>query len=117
MNQPIDSALAAFPDDILLGIARNESASRDWRKAATKFLMRTGSPRASHPDLAWFVHEINQEAEAEKEVEAVVESATEEEFTVPELGMKIVKYNGCVEFRDLDETIPTKAVVFDDNDT
>ncbi len=76
-----DSVIGPMPEDTLLAVARNESASHDWRKAATKLLMQRGSRLAKHAELVWFVREIEKEELAEREVVAVVEAATEEEFS------------------------------------
>jgi ABC-type iron transport system FetAB ATPase subunit len=74
--------LDLLPDNILLDIARNESASQEWRKAAVKFLRKKGSKKLQHPELLWIVHEIEKEEQAEKDVIAVVEAATEQEFAL-----------------------------------
>lgn len=68
-----------LPAQILLDLARNEAATRDWRKAAVELLIDKGFPQANHPDLAGLVMEINAERAAKREVEAVVESAIEDE--------------------------------------
>lgn len=83
-----DFVLPQLPPNILLDIARNESADRTWRKAATKLLLEGGHKEARNIELAWFVKEIEQEAAAEKEVVAVVEAAIEEEF--PSRGTAVV---------------------------
>jgi hypothetical protein len=83
-----DFVLPQLPANVLLDIARNESASREWRKAATKLLLEGGRKEARHIELAWFVKEIEQEAAAEKDVVAVVESAIEEEL--PSKGTAVV---------------------------
>lgn len=75
-----DSLLDSLPASILLDLARNESATPSWRKAATKFLIKKGYPQAQHPELRWLVHEIEEEERAEKEVVAVVEAAIEQEL-------------------------------------
>jgi hypothetical protein len=74
------SELDALPANILLDLARNESATREWRKAATRLLRNKGYRQANHPDLFWFVHEIEEEEKAEHEVIAVVEAAAEQEL-------------------------------------
>jgi hypothetical protein len=66
-----------YPGHVLLDIARNGSASREWRKAAVEFLIDNKFPQVKHPELAAIVMEIQAEREARGEVEAVVESAIE----------------------------------------
>lgn len=63
--------------EVLRDIARNESATREWRKAATKFLLDRKHPFANHPDVRELLAEILKEREAEQEVKAIVESAIE----------------------------------------
>jgi hypothetical protein len=75
-----DALLDTLPASILLDLARNESATPGWRKAATKLLMKKGYAQAKHQDLRWFVHEIEEEEKAEMEVVAVVEAAAEQEL-------------------------------------
>ncbi len=65
-----------WPASTLLDIARNESASVEWRKAATELLMDNGHPQANHPELRAHVLEIKAERAAKKEVVAIVESAS-----------------------------------------
>jgi hypothetical protein len=76
----VNSVLDPLPANILFDIARNESASEEWRKAAVKLLRKKGYKQAQHPELAFIVRELEKEELAEKEVIAVVESAVEEEF-------------------------------------
>jgi hypothetical protein len=85
---PIDSRspdpnaiLDPLPASILFDIARNESASEEWRKAAVKLLRKKGFKQAQHPELAFIVQALEKEELAEKEVIAVVEAATEEELS------------------------------------
>lgn len=66
--------------EVLRDIARNESAAREWRKAAVKFLLDRGHEYANHRDLSEILAEIKSEREAEDEVRAVVESAIEAPF-------------------------------------
>lgn len=68
-----------LPAQILLDLARNEAATREWRKAAVELLIDKGFPQANHPDLTGLVMEIRAERAAKQEVEAVVETAIEEE--------------------------------------
>jgi hypothetical protein len=75
-----DRVLDPLPASVLLDIARNEAAPSEWRKAATKLLRHKGYSQANHPDLLWFVKDLEKEELAEREVSAIVESATEEEF-------------------------------------
>jgi hypothetical protein len=75
--QQRDLHLGHLPGPILRDIARNESASYEWRKEAVRLLLEKKLPEAGHPDLSLFVSEIRGEQEARSEVVAVVESAIE----------------------------------------
>jgi hypothetical protein len=70
--------LGPLTSEVLRDIARNESSSRPWRKAAVKFLVKRSHPYQCHPDFRELLEEIKEEQEAEKEVQAIVESAVEE---------------------------------------
>lgn len=70
--------LEPLTNEALRDIARNESASRAWQKAAVKFLLDRGSGYVWHPACILLAAEIKEEREAEKEVQAIVESAVEE---------------------------------------
>lgn len=63
--------------EVLRDIARNESATRAWRKAAVKFLLDKDHAYANHRDFYDILAEIKGEREAEQEVKAIVESAIE----------------------------------------
>jgi hypothetical protein len=76
-----DRTLAQLPSSILFDLARNESASREWRKAAVELMLDKNLPHVGSIELALLVHEIQLERMAKKEVAAVVESAIEEEFS------------------------------------
>jgi hypothetical protein len=70
--------LDTLPAQVLLDVARNESAPYEWRKAAVRLMKKKGyDKQASHPDLVLFVRELEKEEQAEKEVISVVESAIE----------------------------------------
>jgi hypothetical protein len=71
-------SLEPLTDEVLRDVARNESCSWAWRKAAVKFLMQRNHKYQHHSDFRELVEEIKEEILAEKEVQAVVESATEE---------------------------------------
>lgn len=77
MYEQRDAHLGHLPGQILLDVARNEAAPREWRKAAVQIMLDKNCHQASHPDLAFLVIEIQAEAEAKAEVESVVESAIE----------------------------------------
>lgn len=70
--------LEPLTSEVLRDIARNDSASRPWRKAAVKFLMLRNHKYQNHHDFRELKDEINEESLAEHEVRAIVESATEE---------------------------------------
>ncbi len=69
-----------LPAQILLDLARNEAASREWRKAALQLLIENHYPQANHPDLGVLRLEIEMEHTAKDDVRAVVESAIEGEI-------------------------------------
>jgi hypothetical protein len=79
-----ETHLNHLPGQILFDLARNESASREWRKAAVELLIDKKCPQANHAELAVLVKEIHAEREARNEVESVVETAIEEEIQSPE---------------------------------
>lgn len=70
--------LEPLTNEALRDIARNEGASRSWRKAAIKFLMNRQSMYQYHSDFKELAGEIREEQEAEQEVKAIVESAVEQ---------------------------------------
>lgn len=73
--------IAHLPGDILLALARNESAAREMRKAAVKLMMENEFFQYKHAELVSFVDEIKRETEAKDEVEAIVETAIESEIS------------------------------------
>lgn len=64
--------------EVLRDIARNESNSREWRKAAVKFLRDKNHKYAGSEYFRELVFEIDAEVTAEHEVLDIVETATEE---------------------------------------
>jgi hypothetical protein len=72
--------LSPLTDEVLRDIARNESASKAWQKAAVKFLVDRNSIYVRHPACILMAAEIKEEREAEQEVKAIVESVTETPF-------------------------------------
>ncbi len=76
-----ESHLGGLPAHVLLDLARNEAASREWRKAAVELLLDKGFAQANHPELTAVVMEIKAERAARVEVEAVVESAVEKDMS------------------------------------
>jgi|SRR5580693_654566 hypothetical protein len=72
-----DAHLGHLPGEILRDMARNESAPKEWRKAAVQIMLDKKIPYTSHPDIAWLVQEIQAESEARDEVESIVETAIE----------------------------------------
>lgn len=72
--------IAHLPGDILLSLARNDSAPREMRKAAVELMLDNGFRQASHPELAMLVLDIKHEREAKNEVKAQVEAAVEHEI-------------------------------------
>src|SRR5260221_7425960 len=65
--------LGHLPGHVLFSLARNESASREWRKAAVELLLDGNHKEASNPDIRELVLQINAERQAKTEVQAVVE--------------------------------------------
>lgn len=57
------STLAAFPDHVLLDIARNDAAEHRYRKLAVEILANRKSPKIQHPELQPFLHELKIELE------------------------------------------------------
>lgn len=82
MTQTIAEQIQEMPGQVLFSLARNESASPEFRKAATEILLDKGFPQANHPELILIVHDIKKERAARHEVEAIVESAIESEIPV-----------------------------------
>jgi len=76
-----DAHLGGLPANVLLDLARNEAAPREWRKAAVELLLDKGYRQANHPELTAVVMEIKAERAARVEVEAVVETAVEEDMS------------------------------------
>jgi hypothetical protein len=71
--------LGHLPGHVLFALARNESASREWRKAAVELLLDGNHKEASNPYIFELVMQIKAERQAKTEVQAVVESAVEAE--------------------------------------
>ena len=69
--------IAHLAESNLFDLARNESASNEFRKAAVSLLLDKGFKKAQHPELSLILAEIKKEREARGEVEAIVESAIE----------------------------------------
>ena len=72
-----EAHLGHLPEQILFDLARNEAAPREWRKAAVEIMLDKNFVKVNHPELAWFVSEIQQARSARQDVEAVVETAIE----------------------------------------
>lgn len=68
-----------LPAQVLFDLARNESASKEYRKAAVKMLVDAGHQKAQHPELRELFLEIKAEKDAEKEVESIVADAEPED--------------------------------------
>ena len=75
---PIDQNLIEqMPASILFDLARNESASREYRKAAVRLMLKHGYPKTDHPELLLLRQEVEAEVAAEREVTDIVETAIE----------------------------------------
>lgn len=55
------SHLRAFPDHVLLDIARNGSAQREYRLLSVEILQGRKSPKIKHPDIQDLVRELEIE--------------------------------------------------------
>jgi len=71
-------SLSSLTAEVLRDIARNESNSWDWRKAAVKFLINKNHKYAGLEYFTELVSEINSEKQAELDVQDIVETAVEE---------------------------------------
>jgi hypothetical protein len=66
--------------EVLFALARNDSALPEFRKAAVGLMLEKGCPQAKSPELILLVDEVRRGQEAKLEVEAIVESAIEQEI-------------------------------------
>jgi hypothetical protein len=73
-----DAHLGHLPGPILRDIARNESAPREWRKAAIELMLDKHCPEVNHPDLLSLLLEVKAHREAKDEVQSLVESQIEQ---------------------------------------
>ena len=94
--------LGGLPSAILLDLARNEAAPREWRKAAVELLLDKGYRQANHPELMAVVMEIKAERAARVEVEAVVETAVEEDMS----GGRHVDFGGAASPENGQNAVP-----------
>ncbi len=76
-NQSAKDSLQNLTHEVLRDVARNESCSKAWRKAAIKLLMYRNHKYQYLPDFRELKEEISEEQTAEREVKAVVEQAIE----------------------------------------
>ncbi len=74
-----EEELARLPSHVLFDLARNESATREWRKAAAELLLDGNHRQANNPDIRELILQIKAERQAKQEVQAVVETAVEAE--------------------------------------
>lgn len=72
-----DEQFSHVPGQVLLDLARNESAPSVFRKEAVRILVDKKFPQANHPELYFFVEELKKEKEAHEEVRDIVETAIE----------------------------------------
>lgn len=63
--------LGHLSPEVLRDLARNEAASKEWRKAAVEFLLLKQHAHANHPELRELVFEIRAEKAAKEEVLAL----------------------------------------------
>lgn len=76
-SQSPSEQIAHLAESTLFDLARNESASVEFRRAAVGIMLDKGYKKAGHPELGLILAEIKKEREARGEVEAIVESAIE----------------------------------------
>lgn len=86
--------LEELSGEVLRDLARNESASREVRKAAVEMLMERNHPQAKHPELSLYVMEINAEKAAKSEVQAIVESQVGHEENSENEPALTIEYSG-----------------------
>lgn len=72
-----------LPCQVLFSLARNESGSTDFRKAAIQLMLDKGCQQVNAPELALLVSEVKRGQDAKLEVESIVESAIEQEIPGP----------------------------------
>lgn len=84
-KQSVSESISHLPAQILLSLARNPSSSPEYVRAAVQILHDRNFPEANHPDLRMVLLDIKKDHEARNEVEALVESATEEPMQSPAL--------------------------------
>lgn len=74
--------LSDKPTAALMSIARNDSATREYRLASVRILNKTGrlSEVLRYPELTWLLDQVRNEQAAEDEVVDIVTQATEQEF-------------------------------------
>lgn len=70
-------SISHLSGEILFALARNPSASKEFRKAAVEFLIDRDHYQAKDPELSGFVAEIQKERQAREEVQDVAETALE----------------------------------------
>ena len=85
--------LAHLPDGVLRDLARNESATRDYRRFAVELLANRKSEMVKHPEFAPFLLELKIELEGiefESPVSgggALIASITTETLYVGDIGL------------------------------
>lgn len=84
-KQSVSESISHLPAQILLSLARNPSSSPEYVRAAVQILHDRSFPEANHPDLRMVLLDIKRQHETKAEVEALVESATEEPMQSPAL--------------------------------
>jgi hypothetical protein len=81
--QTAQEQISHLPGEVLFSLARNESASLDFRKAAIQLMLEKDCRQVNAPELALLVSEVKRGQDAKLEVEAIVESAIEQEIPGP----------------------------------
>jgi pyruvoyl-dependent arginine decarboxylase (PvlArgDC) len=71
-------SFSSLTNEVLRDIARNESNSKEWRKAAVKFLISRNHPYSNLGYLMSLRAEIEDEKKAENDIQDIVETVTEE---------------------------------------
>lgn len=73
----VNDNIKHLPEQILFKLARNESASKEYRKAAVVLLLDMKSPFTENPEIRELVLEIRAEEKAKAEVKDLVTGAIE----------------------------------------
>jgi hypothetical protein len=82
-TQTAHDQIEHLPCQVLFSLARNESGSIEFRKAAIQLMLEKGCQQVNSSELALLVSEVKRGQDAKLEVESIVESAIEQEISGP----------------------------------